>query len=382
MSLGLMLTQSDTVLNTRVQTVSDSLIIEGWRRMAVTVRDVAREAGVATATAARALSGYGVVKPATLEKVLLAASRLGYRTNSVAQALRSGSLKSIGFIAGDIENPFFATVARYLADALDVAGYTLLVASSDERIEREKRIIESFRSQLIAGLVVAPSAYNDGAHLKELADSGLPLVLVDRSIPGLAVDEVQVDNEAAADSAVDHLLGLGHRRIGILTDSLNIDSSRARLAGFEKAHKRWGVPVDPGLIVIGTSSRTGAYEAARRLLERANRPTAVFSADLFMTEGVLGSIRRLGLNVPEDLSLVGFDDADLMTFVSPPVTVVAQPVAEVGVRAAELILQRVSGGHASPNSVRLHAELIVRKSTSALQTPAPLGSTSSDAAGH
>lgn len=333
--------------------------------MTITIREVATLAGVSQATAARALNGYGAVSPRTMEKVSLAAQQLGYKTNRVAQALRRGQTKYIGFVSGDLENPFFATVARHLTDALEEMGYTLLVSSSDERQEREIKIVETLKTHLVSGLVVAPTFGHDSSHLIKLVQSGIPLVVIDRPLSGLGVDMVTVDNTGGARTAVEHLLDLGHTRIGVLIDDLEIASSQERLEGYRAALISRGVAPDPRLEVIGQSSREGGYQAAMELLSRDNGLTAVFSGDNLMTLGVLRASYERDLSIPEDLALVGFDDFDLTTAFRPTISAVAQPVAEIGRQAGQLLIKRLQGPDvdAPPVHVDLPTELIVRESS-------------------
>ncbi|HEY3764292.1 MAG TPA: LacI family DNA-binding transcriptional regulator, partial [Gaiellales bacterium] len=298
--------------------------------MSVTIRDVARAAGVSTATAARALGGYGHASPAARRKVSESARALGYRPNAVARALVSRATTTVGLVVGDIENPFFAAAARGLSDVMDAHGYTVLLANADEDADRERRAVDALRARQVDGMVVVPAPGASADHLAALVAEGVPLVLLDRVVAGVEADSVLVRNTAGARAAVAHLTGLGHRRIGVVSDSPEITSSAERIAGYRQALRAAGVGVEPDLISIGGPTQADGEAAALRLLDRADRPTAVFTANNFMTVGALRSARALGLRIPADLALVGFDDLDWTTLVEPPVTVVSQPVAELG----------------------------------------------------
>lgn len=334
--------------------------------MTITIREVAMLAGVSQATAARALNGYGSVSESTIEKVTQAAAQLGYRTNPVAQALRRGHSTLIGFVAGDLENPYFATVARNLSDAVEEAGYTIVVSSSDERLDRERKIVETLQTQLVSAVAITPVSGYDRSHLAKLDASGIPIVIIDRPIPDLQADAVTVDNVGGTRAGVEHLLNLGHTRIAFLTDDLPIAPSRERLEGYRQALIARGIAPDPALIVFGQSSRQGGFEAALRLLSLEPRPTAVFAGDNLMTLGMLRASHTLDLAIPDDVALVGFDDFDVMTAVHPTVSAVAQPVAEVGRRAGELLVRRLQGHDGPPEHVSLPTELIVRESSGPL----------------
>lgn len=327
-----------------------------------TIRDVAREAGVSQATAARALAGYGYVSAATRLRVRAAATAIGYRPNAVARSLVSGATRTIGVVVGDIENPFFASAARGIADVLEREGYTLLLANSDEDLAREQRAVEALRARQVDGLAVVPSSGDDGAHLAAILRDGRPVVLLDRPIAGLAADAVLVDNRAGAERAVGHLAALGHRRIGLVGDSPGIVSTSERLDGYRAALASAGIAQDEALVSLGGSSIEQGQRSARRLLERRDRPSALFTVNNFMTVGALGAIRELGLQIPDEIALVGFDDLDWTTLVDPPITVIAQPVAELGRTVAERLLERLHGDLGPPRESRLTTRLVVRGS--------------------
>ncbi len=330
--------------------------------MALTVRDVARAAGVSQAAAARALGGYGYTSPALRARVQENARRLGYTPNGVARALASKATHTIGLVVGDIDNPFFAAAARGLSDVLESEGYTVLLSNADEDEEREQRAVRALRARRVDGLVVVPTR---GAGLAEVAGSGLPLVQLDRAVRGLAADAVMVDNAAGSAAAVRHLLSRGHRRIGMVTDSPLISSSAERISGYRRALRAAGLPPDDGLLSIGGSTQADGRRAARALLDHPDRPTAVFTANNFMTHGTLLAARDLGLRIPDDVALVGFDDLDWTTLVDPPLTVVSQPVSELGRVAGERLMARIRGDDSPPRRIRLRTQLIVRGSCGA-----------------
>jgi len=328
--------------------------------MAVTVKDVARAAGVSQATAARVLGQYGYASADVRQRVAESAARLGYTPNQVARALVSRATHTIGLVVGDIDNPFFASAARGLSDVVERRGYTLLLANADEDPERERRAVLALRSRRVDGMVVVPAPRADPATFGD----GTPLVQLDRAVRGVAADAVMVHNSAGAASAVEHLLALGHTRIGIVSDSPQISSSSERIAGYRRALRARGL-LDESLVSIGDPTRDGAHRAARSLLERPDRPSAVFTANNFMSHGAVLAARELGLRIPRDLALVGFDDLDWTMLIDPPLTVVSQPVGELGRVAGELLLARMDGEDGPPRRVRLDTRLIVRGSCGA-----------------
>jgi LacI family transcriptional regulator len=282
----------------------------------VTIRDVAREAGVSQATAARALGAYGYTSDASRVAVIEAASRLHYRLNGAARTLASGSSNLVGFVVGDIENSFFSTAARGLADAMEEFGYTLLIANSDEDVERERRAVSTLREYGVDGLVVAPTDSSKGAHLADAAKAGLPVVLLDRTVRGLQVDSVVSDGAVGTRMALEHLLGQGHRRIGIIIDFIGVPLSSlgVRLKAWKDTLRDAGVSYDDSLISTMSGPMQDGYEATNELLDRRYPPTAIFTATNFATDGALRAIRDRGMSMPRDLSLVAFDDNDWSVF--------------------------------------------------------------------
>jgi LacI family transcriptional regulator len=330
--------------------------------MAVTIRDVARLAGVSQATAARAMGGYGHVSASARRDTEAAANQLGYVPNSVARALASGLTWAVGLVVGDIENPFFAAAARGMSDVLEERGHTMLLANSDEDLDRERTAIETLRARRVDGLVVVPSSGTPSPHLRAAAAGGTPLVLLDRHVRGLAVDTITVDNVTGARSAIEHLLSHGHQRIGLVSDEPEIPSSAERIGGYRKALSAAGIAVDERLISLGGPTRDDGYRAARRLLEAPERPTALFTANNFMTVGAMHALRDLDLRIPQDISLVGFDDMEWTTLVDPPLTVVSQPATDLGQEAGRRVLARLDRADGRPKRIKLHTRLIVRAS--------------------
>ncbi|HVJ34695.1 MAG TPA: LacI family DNA-binding transcriptional regulator [Terriglobia bacterium] len=333
-------------------------------RKGVTLKDVAAAANVSRATAARALSSYGYVGDETAKRIQEAADSLGYRANRVAQALRRGQMPIVGFVPGDIQNPFFARIAHDLEVELRKQRHNLLIASSEEDVEQEKELLESLRSLSVRGFVLAPTSATDNQHVVKLAREGAPIVLIDRIAKNVRCDSVVVDNEGGAREVVDYLVANGHRRIALLRDESRISTAQERLAGYQNSLQEHGIPFDETLIGVSRSTVEHAIEATIRLFSRRDRPTALFTVDSLMTQGALLALRSMGLSIPQDVSLVGFDDFDLATFTDPQITVVAQPIAEIGPLAAKLLLDRLGGKRVAPRHMSFPTRLIVRGSVS------------------
>jgi LacI family transcriptional regulator len=342
-------------------------------RNSPTIPDVAALAGVSNATAARALGGYGAVSPAVRDKVAEAAAKLGYRPNSLARSMITGETHTIGLVVADIENPFFARAARGIGDVAHAAGYEVLLANSDEDPATERAAVRTLYEKRVDGLIVAPTSTDDGPHLSELPARGVPVVLIDRIVPGIDADAVVVDNDRAARRAVDHLVGLGHRRIALLTSVGLIHTNQMRLAGYLEGLRGAGIEPDDTLVRMSEYHREAAVNEMHSALSLPDPPTAVFTTDNLMSLGAFEGAQRAGRAVPDELSIVGFDDLEWTTIVRPPLTVVAQPTYELGATAARRLIARMEGDESPPTTFTLDTTFVIRGSTG----PAPGSSASS-----
>jgi LacI family transcriptional regulator len=335
-----------------------------------TIQDVARQAGVSVAATGRALGGYGYVSEDVRGRVNAAAAELGYRPNTLARSMITGRSHTIGVVARDIEHPFFARMLRGIADAARAQDVGVILINSDEDVERERAAVQTLLEKRVDGIIVAPADIDATEHLQSAMDEGTPIVLVDRPVRGLAADLVMTDNLKAAEAAVEYLIKLGHERIAIVA-SQRPESQReieTRLAEWTTA------PVD-GLVRPGASPsrvRSGPYRAewaaaqTLAVLDGPERATAIFAADNDMTLGVMTALRNSALRAPEDVSILAFDDLDWATVVQPPLSVVAQPVYELGTIAAQRLLARIGGDESEPRAVLLNTRLIERESTARL----------------
>ena len=352
-------------------------------RATPTLPDVAQAAGVSTATAARALGGYGSVRDETRQRVQAAAAELGYRANSLARSLITGSTNTIGVVLADIENSFFARALRGIADTAHTEGFEVVLVNSDEDLGNERNAVRVLTEKRVDGLVVCPADARDTSHLRGVLNAGIPLVLLDRRVPRLAADVVGIDNHAAARAATGHLLAAGHKRIGLLTggdpslaealhasglvgvERLAATTVGTRAAGYRDALLGAGVPVDPALVSVEGFHREEAAAATRRMLELPEPPTAIVYANDRMAIAGLGAAQAAGLTVPDDLSVAGFDDSELAEYVHPGLTTVRADPFRFG-EAAALTLNRVVDGESGVPDVELPpAELVVRRSTAA-----------------
>ncbi|MDD5468784.1 MAG: LacI family DNA-binding transcriptional regulator [Anaerolineales bacterium] len=330
--------------------------------MKVTIKDVAKHAGVSPATAARVVGGYGYVAEETRRKVQEAVRVLGYRPNTIARSMVTKSTRTIGVVITDITNPFFAQLVRSIEEVAWQRGYTLILANTDEDSQREQAVLNALLEKRVDAFILVPASSQSLPHLHDLVRQEAPVVLVDRAVEGLAVDMVMVDNEAGAYQAVRHLIDLGHRRIGIVLDKLDITTNKERLKGYRRALQESGLSAEAVPIQSCHYTSQSAYQVVNRMLGEPGQPTALFTANNFMTIGALKAVQEAGLRVPEDIALVGFDDLEWTQLNAPQLTIVAQPVTQMGEIAAQIIISRLQGGSAPPMEIRLKTTFIVRTS--------------------
>jgi DNA-binding LacI/PurR family transcriptional regulator len=333
-----------------------------------TLRDVARHAGVSVPTAARALGGYGHVSPATRDRVLRAARALDYQTNAIARSMIKGRTHTLGVIVSDNANPFFAAVVRGIEDVVLARGYAIMLCNTDEDPAKEALYLAMVRQKRADGVIISPSRAA-ARLLRPLSAGGVPVVQVDRRVRGLEADAVVCDNRAGVAAAVEHLVRLGHRRIGMISGPRQVYTGRERLAAFRAALRRAGLPVVERWILEGTFKEDSGYELAGRFLRDRRRPTAIFVANNLMTIGALLRLKETGVRIPEEMAVVGFDDMDWAPILTPPLTAVAQPSYDLGRVAGTLLLQRLETGPGRPRTVVLQPHLVVRESCGAACRP-------------
>jgi LacI family transcriptional regulator/LacI family repressor for deo operon, udp, cdd, tsx, nupC, and nupG len=337
------------------------------------LQDVARIAQVSISTVSRVINEPELVNEATRGRVQKAIDELGYLPSRVARRLRGegGEAKLIGLVIPDIQNPFFADLARGVEDVAERHGYLVFLGNSDEDAAKEKRYLDVMRAEAVDGIIVPPSSETDEAVL-DLVRRKLPVVCVDRRLLRGKVDTILVDNVRGAYEAMEHLIGLGHRRIGFIEGLPQLSTSRERLRGYRQALEEQGIPFDASLVRQGDSRQGSGRELTRELLELPERPSALLVGNNLMTLGALEMIHQKGLRIPEEVAIVGYDDMPWALALNPPLTAVRQPGDEVGRRAMELLLQRIREPQRSVSLVMMQPELVVRKSCGAGMRKGPV----------
>ncbi|RWX80965.1 LacI family transcriptional regulator [Neorhizobium lilium] len=344
------------------------------KKDSVTVTDVAREAGVAKATAARVLGGYGIVSDRIRTKVLAAAEKLDYRPNELARSMTTGRSGTIGVIVGDIENPFFSSAVRGITDAARASGFTVILMNSSEDVEAEKSAIKTLMAKRVDGLIVTPAQASEYLHLEEVRRTGRPIVLLDRAVPELNVDSVTTDDRDAACAATRLLIDNGHRALAFVTacdtpdhrfqslQDIHTSSVKERIQGFFDACRATDIQDPERLIQVGALGASRTRALARELLSTSAHPSAILASDSMIALEIFKVARELALRIPEDLSLITFHDADWTSVTAPPLTVIDQPVYKLGETVTKLLLERLGGLVSDPRRVILPTSIIERQS--------------------
>ena len=328
---------------------------------APTVKEVARKAGVSTASVSRALSGSAGVREPLRSRILEAARVLSYRPNRAARDLRVRSSRAVGVLIPDIENPFYTSLVCGIEDVLSKTDFSLLLASYNEDPEQEARRLEVFRAEGVCGLIFAASRTPSSIY-SELERDGLTLVAVSRSVPRIRADEVTVASRDGAYVATSHLIKLGHKRIAMINGPTVFPTARDREAGYVEALREAGLPVREDLLVHCAFKQAAGHEAMEQFLNLPKPPTAIFAASNLLTLGALQAIHERNLSIPDQIAVVGFDDMPWAMSLRPPLTTVAQPAFEAGRTAAEMLLARVREPSLPRRQVVLETRLIVRSS--------------------
>jgi LacI family transcriptional regulator len=330
------------------------------------IRDVAARAGVSVTTVSHTLNGTRFVSDAAKAKVQEAAHALGYVPSEVARGLKHNTTRTLGMLVPNNSNPYFAEIIRGVEHHCYGAGYSLLLCNSNDDAQQQADHLRVLAERRVDGIVLVASG-DDDAIVAACKDLRLPLVLVDREIDAIAVDLIEVDHAAGGELATAHLLGLGHARVACIVGPSDLRPSQQREAGWRRALERAGVTPRADEVVQGDFSPQGGAAAMRRLLQSAQPPTAVFVCNDMMAIGALHAAHEAGIDVPRQLSVVGFDDIELAAYMSPPLTTVAQPKEAIGTGAAGLLLERLRDGRTAPRRSILPAQLHLRASTARQQ---------------
>jgi LacI family transcriptional regulator len=335
-------------------------------RSNTTIRDVARLSGVSPMTVSRVINDSERVSPETRRRVEQAISELGYVPSRLARGLSRQRTGTLAVIVPDVANPFFTAVVRAAEEVARRADYQVILCDTRADLSVERGVVDELIAHRAEGIVIAPVSDRSAPQLRRLAEFGVPFVLIDRTIPGIDCDVVLGDSAGGARRLVEHLISLGHRRIGFIVESGDVSTARDRRSGYEAALSSAGIPLDPALIAQAAPDPAGGSAGMGLLLELDEAPTAVFTVNNLVALGAIEAVRAAGLEVPDDVALVCFDDIEYASRLYPFLTAMEQPAQTFGTLGTQLLLERIEGrGPERSHEVVLPGEFIIRRSCGA-----------------
>lgn len=327
----------------------------------VSIKDIARVAKVSHSTVSRALHNSPLVNSETAVRIQQIAREKGYRPSAVARSLVTRRTKTIGVVVTRIADPFIAEVVNGIEEVANDHGYSVFLANSDANPDREVKVVHSFHERRVDGILVTASRVG-ALYMPLLAEMRVPTVLINNQHPGEFVHSVMIDNPVASRRATEHLIALGHRRISYIGDQFGFQSDTERFAGYRTALEVADIPFLPELIAHGDGKADGGMLAMEKLLALPEPPTAVFCYNDMSALGGLRAIHARGWRVPDDISVVGFDDLFIASYTSPALTTISQPMRQMGRMAMEILIKLFSGLNYQTN-IKVQGELITREST-------------------
>jgi LacI family transcriptional regulator len=332
-----------------------------------TIVDVARRAGVSVSTVSHVVNATRRVNPDTALLVREAIAAVGFRPNALARSLKRASTDSVGIVMSVISNPYFADIVCAIESECARLGLMVFLCDSQDDPDQEIKVIEALHRRRVDGVILAPSPDPERRAAYYLKDNNIPFVIVDRVMAG-DFDQVGIRNKSAMQQLVAHLISHGHRRIGFVAGQSGFSTARERAEGYRAALKAAGLPFDESLFVAGSANTRAAAASVRGFFELANPPTALATGNNMTTIGAMHALRDLGLRVPHDVALAGFDDFEWADYFEPRLTVIAQPCEAIGREAASLLVERIKRIDGPRRKIRLAAKLVLRSSCGC-QTP-------------
>lgn len=327
-----------------------------------TIRQVAKLAGVAPITVSRVINNTGYISAETRQKVEAAVSQLGYVPNSLSQSLRWKQTGMLALVLTDVTNPFWTTVARGVEDAASEAGYHVILCNTDESPQKQEEYLTALLQKRVDGVLLVP-ARDDLEDIQRVQMLKVPLVVLDRRLSQPLADAVRCDSESGAYQLTRLLLERGHRQIALLTGPEHVATATDRVTGYRRALREAGLDSDAESVIYGAFTIQSGQDMALQALALNPRPTAIIAGNNFIAIGMMQALRAAGIRVPEEISVVGFDDLPASLLLDPFLTVAAQPAYEMGREATNLLIKRLAGdGAQAPQEVVLPVEIVERKS--------------------
>lgn len=330
-------------------------------KIGTTIKDVAQKTGLSIATISKYINGGNVLEK---NKVLIqnAIDELNFKVNEMARGLKTNKTKTIGIALPDLNNLFFTSIVSKIEDVILKEGYGTIICDYKQDYELEKKKLDFLVNKSVDAIVLVPSEQEEN-EVKEILKNGIPVILIDRLLKGVQCDVVLGDNLNSSYNAVEQLFIRGHKRVGVIIGPKDMYTAEQRLKGYHRVHEDYSLKIDPDLIKYGDYRMDSGYILFKELLNMKNPPTAIYVTNYEMTLGCIMAINEMNIKVPEELSIIGFDNMDLVKVINPPLSVVVQPVESIGETTAKLLLKRINGDNNNfPFVHRLKAELLITKS--------------------
>lgn len=329
--------------------------------MAATMKDVSKHTGLSIATISKFINGGNVLEEnkSIIEKAI---KELGFEVNEMARGLKTNKTKTIGLLIPSMENIFFTSIVSNIESILIKNGYSTIICDYRENKDLEKQKLDFLVKKMVDGIITMPMG-SDGEAINSVIKKNIPVVLIDRALKGVDCDTVLVDNLNASYNAIEQLITMGHKRIGIICGPSSIYTAQERLKGYERVHDDYAMIIDPELVKQGDYQVESGYKLLNELIKMKDSPTAIFATNYEMTLGAIMAINESDIIMPEDISFIGFDNLQLAKVIKPSLSIVVQPVQQIGEIAANTILKRLKGDNTNfPAMVRLKTELIIKGS--------------------
>lgn len=327
--------------------------------MGITVKDVAKQAGVSTATVSRVVNHDPRISEATREKVLKCIEELDYKINNIARSLKTNKTYTIGFICPELTNDFFMSIAKGVEDELKQHGYSMIVCNSNESIQEEGNRIALLCEKCVDGIISIPVS-NEGEHYRQLKDHNIPIVLADRMLDDFTADAVLVDNINGSYAVIEYLINQGHRRIGFIGGDMRITSARERYEGYRRAHEDYCIPIEEGIVKFGDFHVQSGYHLMKELMEMEASPEYVFVSNYFMHSGATKYILENREKSDRSVFIAGFDHVELSSILGISSISIRQPMMEIGSKAANLLLSRINNEElVFPQIIRIKTTMVV-----------------------
>lgn len=327
-----------------------------------TIYDIAEEAGVSIATVSKVINETGRISDKTRQRVKEVMKRLNYQPSVVASALTKKRTYMIGLLIPDLANPFFAELARSIEDRGHELGFNLVICSTDNDLDKEEQYINLLRQKSADGIILATGVKNQDI-IRNLIQQNQAIAVIARGMPSLSVDTVLVDDYLGGYLAASHLIELGHRDIAVIAEDLEVMSSKERVRGYQQALEDYHLPYREDRIRVSAFHVKGGKDTAGKILDEPDRPTAIFACNDLLAIGAMQAAYERRIAVPEEVSIIGFDNSILAAHMNPPLTTIAQPIQELGRQVVNLISQEINGEKTAKQRIVLLPELVVRGST-------------------